>query len=183
MRPRSVARMPRADGLVVRVEDVAEGRVERRVAGELGAGARRSRRTRSCAPRCHLVGLTSGIDWTVWSSGDKGAARVSVRERTHSYRPARSPRASASLDFTRRPFAVVCNLRCGSRVLHATASWTVLPGPCCPLALSAWVNVSHEAATTVRSPSRPPDLGTRPTTGAGSVGPRLPPDGRRSSLL
>ena len=35
-------------------------------------------------PRCHLVGLTSGIDWTVWSSGDSGAARASVVARTSS---------------------------------------------------------------------------------------------------
>ncbi len=34
-----------------------------------------------CA-RCHLVGLTSGMDWTVWSSGESGAARASVRSRT-----------------------------------------------------------------------------------------------------
>ena len=32
--------------------------------------------------RCHLVGETSGIDWTVWSSGESGAARVSVVART-----------------------------------------------------------------------------------------------------
>ena len=32
--------------------------------------------------RCHLVGLTSGMDWTVWSSGESGAARVSVNSRT-----------------------------------------------------------------------------------------------------
>jgi hypothetical protein len=32
--------------------------------------------------RCHFVGDTSGIDWTVWSSGERGAARVSVAERT-----------------------------------------------------------------------------------------------------
>ncbi len=32
--------------------------------------------------RCHLVGETSGIDWTVWSSGESGAARLSVCART-----------------------------------------------------------------------------------------------------
>ena len=34
--------------------------------------------------RCHFVGETSGIDWTVWSSGDSGAASASVSARTRS---------------------------------------------------------------------------------------------------
>ena len=34
--------------------------------------------------RCHLVGRTSAIDWTVWSSGESGAASVSVWARTSS---------------------------------------------------------------------------------------------------
>src|SRR6516225_6273326 len=32
--------------------------------------------------RCHLVGLASAIDWTIWSSGDIKAARCSVSART-----------------------------------------------------------------------------------------------------
>ena len=39
----------------------------------------------TCA-RCHFVGDTSGIDWTVWSSGLSGAASRSVCERTSAYR-------------------------------------------------------------------------------------------------
>src|SRR5271169_1614322 len=35
--------------------------------------------------RCHLVGLTSGIDWTVWSSAERGAASSSVTARTQRY--------------------------------------------------------------------------------------------------
>src|SRR5436305_3079180 len=35
--------------------------------------------------RCHFVGLTSGIDWTVWSSADSGAASASVNARTSAY--------------------------------------------------------------------------------------------------
>ena len=35
----------------------------------------------ACA-RCHLVGLTSGTVWTVWSSALRGAARRSVVRRT-----------------------------------------------------------------------------------------------------
>jgi hypothetical protein len=31
--------------------------------------------------RAMLVGLASGIDWTVWSSAESGAARASVRFR------------------------------------------------------------------------------------------------------
>ncbi len=32
--------------------------------------------------RCHFVGLTSGIDWTIWSSALSGSARASVTDRT-----------------------------------------------------------------------------------------------------
>ena len=39
----------------------------------------------TCA-RCHFVGETSGMDWTVWSSGERGAARRSVTDLTSSYR-------------------------------------------------------------------------------------------------
>ena len=31
--------------------------------------------------RCHLVGLTSGMDCTVWSSADRGEANDSVSDR------------------------------------------------------------------------------------------------------
>ena len=68
--------MPRADCSQVEVEQVSEVGVERVVA--------RLRGGRTNVSKNHvvwvvpLVGLTSGIDWTVWSSADSGVARVSV---------------------------------------------------------------------------------------------------------
>ena len=32
--------------------------------------------------RCHLVGLASGIDWTVWSSAESGEAKLTELART-----------------------------------------------------------------------------------------------------
>ena len=62
-------RMTRADRFVVGIEEILVGGIERH-----GSPARAGRSTKVsknhvvCA-RCHLVGLASGIDWTVWSSG------------------------------------------------------------------------------------------------------------------
>src|SRR6056297_1652230 len=50
---------------------------------------------------CHLAGLTSGIDWRFWSSGQRGATRASVAARTRDKRSARRPR-NASLSATPR---------------------------------------------------------------------------------
>src|SRR5690606_11287834 len=42
-----------------------------------GTSMKVSKNQDTCA-RCHLVGLQSGMDWAVWSSGPRGCARVSV---------------------------------------------------------------------------------------------------------
>src|SRR5262249_15585959 len=49
--------------------------------GSLSASTNVSKNQVTCA-RCHFVGDTSGIDCTVWSSGDSGAASSSVLDRT-----------------------------------------------------------------------------------------------------
>ncbi len=51
--------------------------------GSLSASTKVSKNQVTWA-RCHFVGETSGIDWTVWSSGESGAASVSVKDRTSS---------------------------------------------------------------------------------------------------
>ena len=75
------ARMPSTDGFVVRVEDVRVGGVEGHVPGRYCPRTKVSKNQVVCA-RCHLVGLTSGIVWTVWSSALRGAERHSVIPRT-----------------------------------------------------------------------------------------------------
>ena len=76
------SRVTAADLLVVRVEEVRVRRV-----GRLRSPRARGSRTNVSKnqvvwARCHFVGLTSGIDWTTWSSADSGAASASV-ERAH----------------------------------------------------------------------------------------------------
>ena len=75
-------RMAGADRLVVRVEDVGVRIVERR--GSRSAYSPRtnvSKNQVTCA-RCHFVGLTSGMVWTVWSSALRTEASRSVVART-----------------------------------------------------------------------------------------------------
>src|SRR3954454_18175246 len=47
-----------------------------------------------CA-RCHFVGLTSGIDWIAWSSGERLAARLSLSWRIAAKRSRSAARFSA----------------------------------------------------------------------------------------
>ena len=61
--------------------DVARYRV---YVGSCGPSTNVSKNHVVCA-RCHFVGLTSGIDWMVWSSGESGLASSSVRLRTAAY--------------------------------------------------------------------------------------------------
>ena len=75
------AGMTGADGLVVGVEQEREVRVEGGYPWACSSSTKVSKNHVVWA-RCHLVGLTSFIDWTVWSSGLRGVARCSVRERT-----------------------------------------------------------------------------------------------------
>src|SRR5581483_2487511 len=59
-----------------------------------------------CA-RCHLVGLTSGMDCTVWSSPLRGSAKRSVVARTPAYAAGRSDGvAPLSSGIRSRPFVV-----------------------------------------------------------------------------
>ena len=67
------ARMTRADGLVIRVEEVVERRFERRPRSSTNVS-----KNQDVWARCHLVGLASGIDCTWQSSAESGSARRSV---------------------------------------------------------------------------------------------------------
>ena len=62
-RPRFGAAVAVADGVVVGVEQVSEVRVESSVTGECGVRRNVSKNQLVWA-RCHLVGLTSGMDCT-----------------------------------------------------------------------------------------------------------------------
>src|SRR6185436_14554867 len=54
----------------------------------------------TCA-RCHLVGLTSGMACTTWSSADRGADRRSVVRRTSWYRARSAERSSVGASTVR----------------------------------------------------------------------------------
>src|SRR2546425_12193073 len=69
-------RMTRPDRLIVGIEDEAERLVEYAITPSVGTRMNVSKNHVVCA-RCHLVGLASGMDWTVWSSAESGAARAS----------------------------------------------------------------------------------------------------------
>ena len=75
-------RMARAGGDVIGVEQEREALVETWIARRDSAAAGTVSKNQVVCARCHLVGLASGIDWTIWSSGDSGAARRSVSPRT-----------------------------------------------------------------------------------------------------
>ena len=87
-------RVPRPDLLVVRVEQEVVRRVDRLVAGPWGPRTNVSKNQVVWA-RCHLVGLTSSIDWTTWSSGASGSASCSVSCRVRRSRSARRRRSTA----------------------------------------------------------------------------------------
>ena len=70
--------------LVVPVEDVGVRVVERSVPGAYSPRMKVSKNHVTCA-RCHLVGLTSGMVWTVWSSALRTEASRSVVARTRAY--------------------------------------------------------------------------------------------------
>ena len=105
--PRSARRMAGADRLVVRVEQVAVGRVERLGSRRASAPSTKVSKNQVVWARCHLVGLTSGIDWTVWSSGDSGAASASVSARVAKNRSVRVRASAASVDRS-SPLLPVC---------------------------------------------------------------------------
>src|SRR6185312_2595659 len=63
--------------------------------------------------RCHLVGLTSGIDWTVWSSGESGAASASVLARTVRKRSSAESRPLSRSAALRTIHAIMCLPRQG----------------------------------------------------------------------
>ena len=67
-----------ADALVVRVPQVQVALVDGPVARAGDGISTNCSKNQVTWARCHLVGLTSGIDCTVWSSGDSGAASASV---------------------------------------------------------------------------------------------------------
>ena len=72
------ARMTRARGLVVRVEEPAEAGLDRRDTVRCEDERLEEPRRVRAVP---LGRLAAGIDWSIWSSGDSSAARVSVRSR------------------------------------------------------------------------------------------------------
>jgi len=76
-----------------------------------------------------LVGLTSGIDWTVWSSADSGAASASVRRRVSAKRRASGAR-SLSAGATFREIGLIPSLPIASAPLTMNgASPAKLPNP------------------------------------------------------
>ena len=81
-RPRSGARMPLADRVVIRVEEGPERGVERPVAAQDGAASTKVSKNQVVCARCHLTGLASGIDCSAQSSADNGAASA-VRRRAN----------------------------------------------------------------------------------------------------
>ena len=85
------ARMLVAHRVVVRIEEHAERRVERRARGSWRSRMKVSKNHVVCA-RCHLTGLASGIDWIAQSSAESGAASARVAPRTAMKRAARERR-------------------------------------------------------------------------------------------
>jgi hypothetical protein len=75
------SRMAAADGVVVRVEEMPEARVERHKRGSCAASTKVSKNHVVCA-RCHLTGDASAMDCAPQSSSDNGAASASVSART-----------------------------------------------------------------------------------------------------
>ena len=77
--------MARANRLVIGIEQIAESRHRIRDS-RCRASSRNVSKNQVVCARCHLAGLASGMDCTIWSSAESGAARRSVSARTASKR-------------------------------------------------------------------------------------------------
>src|SRR4029450_13380995 len=86
-------------------------------------------------PRCHLVGLASGIDWIAQSSAESGAAIALVARRAARSRSRRGLAADGEDARCWRSSRSDCFMRLLSRPVAALASMNVDPGfPGCDLA-------------------------------------------------